>query len=887
MQTRPLQPQEEQSSVSPSPVPPQSANGHGALSGSSGGKEENQLREIIDTIPALAWSAQPDGAAEFFNQPWLDYAGLSVQEARGWGWTAAVHADDLDRLTEYWQSIVAAGEQGEIEARLRRSDGEYRWFLFRANPFRDESGNIVKWYGTNTDIEDRKRAEDALRASERKSRLIVDSIPGFVCTLTANGEVEVLNRQISEYFGKTTEELKNWAVGDAVHPDDLPRAIDSWKRAVETGQPYALELRHRRADGAYRWFQARALPARDTEGRITGWYMLLTDIDDRKRGEDALRATERDLRLIFDSIPGFVWTMTAAGEVELVNPQMLAYFGRTLDELKDWALFVHPDDRERVVALWKSTKEAGQPYDVEHRLRRADGAYRWFQVRGLPQRDAEGHVLRWYNLVTDIDERKKAEEKLRRSEWHLLEAQRLGRSGSWSFDVASGLVTATPEMIRLVGVEPSEGPEAWNAKMHPEDRKRHQELRKQCFTEKVNYEADYRMLLSDGTIKHMRSIGYPVLNNAGDLVEFLGTTIDITEQVEARTALENALTEVKLLRDHLYQENLVLKEEIDQASMFEEIVGSSEPLQRVLVHVAKVAPTDSTALIFGETGTGKELIARAIHKRSRRSESPFIRVNCSAIPQSLIASELFGHERGAFTGAIERRIGRFEAANRGTLFLDEVGELPMETQLTLLRVLQERELERVGSSRPIPIDVRVVAATNRDLEAALADGTFRRDLFYRLNVFPIHIPPLRERADDIPMLVEYLIERYAKKAGKKFDCIRRTTQEQLQAYDWPGNIRELQNVIERTVVLSDGGTFAIDDTWLKRKAPSLQGPSIPLHAKLTEREKEMIETALRESRGKVSGPFGAAEKLGIPRQTLDSRILSLKIDKRQFKRSTN
>jgi transcriptional regulator with GAF, ATPase, and Fis domain len=385
----------------------------------------------------------------------------------------------------------------------------------------------------------------------------------------------------------------------------------------------------------------------------------------------------------------------------------------------------------------------------------------------------------------------------------------------------------------------------------------------------------------------MRSIGYPVLNNAGDLVEFLGTTIDITEQVEARTALENALTEVKLLRDHLYQENLVLKEEIDQASMFEEIVGSSEPLQRVLVQVAKVAPTDSTALIFGETGTGKELIARAIHKRSRRSESPFIRVNCSAIPQSLIASELFGHERGAFTGAIERRIGRFEAANRGTLFLDEVGELPMETQLTLLRVLQERELERVGSSRPIPIDVRVVAATNRDLEAALADGTFRRDLFYRLNVFPIHIPPLRERADDIPMLVEYLIERYAKKAGKKFDCIRRTTQEQLQAYDWPGNIRELQNVIERTVVLSDGGTFAIDDTWLKRKAPSLQGPSIPLDAKLTEREKEMIETALRESRGKVSGPFGAAEKLGIPRQTLDSRILSLKIDKRQFKRSTN
>src|SRR6202167_6271913 len=442
-------------------------------------------------------------------------------------------------------------------------------------------------------------SEAALQESEECFRLIVDAIPGFVCTLSATGEVELLNRQVLEYFGKTVEELKNWSTNEAVHPDDLPRVIDAWRHSVETGQPYALEFRQRRADGAYRWFQSRALPARDTEGRITGWYMLLTDIDDRRRGEDALRATERDLRLIFDSIPGFVWTMTAAGEVELVNPQMLAYFGRTLDELKDWALYVHPDDRERVIALWKSTKEAGQPYEVEHRLRRADGVYRWFQVRGLPQRDAEGHIVRWNNLVTDIDDRKKAEEKLRRSEWHLLEAERLGHLGGWRLDVVAGTMTCTPELIRLVGVKQGEDlskPDYWISKIHPDDRQRVHERRQLSLTSKIDYEADYRILLPDGTIKYLHSIGYPVLSETGDLLELIGTAIDITEQEQARIALENALGEVKLLRDQLYQENLALKEEVAQASMFEEIVGSSEPIRKVLIQVAKVAPTDSTVL---------------------------------------------------------------------------------------------------------------------------------------------------------------------------------------------------------------------------------------------------------------------------------------------------
>jgi formate hydrogenlyase transcriptional activator len=315
----------------------------------------------------------------------------------------------------------------------------------------------------------------------------------------------------------------------------------------------------------------------------------------------------------------------------------------------------------------------------------------------------------------------------------------------------------------------------------------------------------------------------------------------------------------------------------------EPIVGQSSLLQSVLRELNLVAPTDATVLILGETGTGKELIAREIHDRSKRAARPFIRVNCAAIPPSLIASELFGHEKGAFTGALQRRQGRFEAAHSGTIFLDEIGELPLETQIALLRVIQEREFERVGSSHPISVDVRIIAATNRDLHAAVSNGTFRQEMFYRLNVFPIHMPALRERLEDIPLLVNHFVALYARKAGRRFSMIQMNTLEMLQAYYWPGNIRELQNVIERAVILSEGDVFSVDENWIRRISSPHSRPSFPLAATLADREREMIEAALTESRGRISGPSGAAAKLGIPRQTLDSKIASLQISKNQFK----
>jgi formate hydrogenlyase transcriptional activator len=368
----------------------------------------------------------------------------------------------------------------------------------------------------------------------------------------------------------------------------------------------------------------------------------------------------------------------------------------------------------------------------------------------------------------------------------------------------------------------------------------------------------------------------PLLSENGDVVRWFGTGTDIEDHKQAESRLRN--------------ENVALREEIERSSMFEEIVGSSDALRQVLVQVSKVAPMDSTVLISGETGTGKELIARAIHNRSNRSTRAFIRVNCAAISPSLIASELFGHERGSFTGAHQRRLGRFESADGGTIFLDEVAEIPPETQVALLRVLQEREFERVGGNQTVPVDVRVLAATNKDLRAAVADGAFRQDLFYRLNVFPIQVPALRDRVDDIPLLVEYLVDRYAKKAGKRIRSMSKDTLNLFQSYDWPGNIRELQNVVERAVVLCDGDIFCVDPSWLTPASSSPTSPNpatqtIPLVADLTERERAMIENALREAEGLISGPAGAAAKLGIPRQTLESKIRRFGINRHRFRSS--
>jgi formate hydrogenlyase transcriptional activator len=650
--------------------------------------------------------------------------------------------------------------------------------------------------------------------------------------------------------------------------------------------------------------------------------------------KEALRPSERDCRRIVDSIPGHVVTLTEHGDIEFVNQQWLDYLGKPLDGVKAWTNgIVHPDDRSRAVAAWNRSVETGEPFDSECRFCRSDGVFRWFHVRAIPERDAEGRIVRWYSLRTDIDERKQAEDRLQLlldvtnevvSNLQLDDLLRaisasvrrvmqcdvvyvclprsdVNRLRVFVLDFPDGRGFIREDSISIEGsiagmvfhtAKPWMGNAADLLQLGLKDDPGIAEgLHTGCVLP----------LISGNRVSGNRVLGVLALGRREDhrftQVDF-GFLIQVANQIaiaienssayhestSARAYLEECLKEIQSLKDRLQDENLVLREQIDQALMFEEIVGTSSALRAVLSLVSKVAPMDSTVLLTGETGTGKELIARAIHKRSRRSSRPFVGVNCAGIPASLIGSELFGHEKGAFTGALQRRLGRFEVAEEGTLFLDEVGELPAETQITLLRVLQEREFERVGGNQPIRANVRVIAATNRDLEAAIVAGTFRRDLFYRLNVFPIEIPPLRERREDISLLLEYFIDHFARKAGKNFRGINKKTLALLRSYPWPGNIRELQNVVERSVIVCETENFSVDECWLsKRPLASEPASRLKLPHKLAAHEKEMIEATLRKSEGRVSGPSGAAAKLGISRSTLESKIRSLKINKYHFK----
>jgi PAS domain S-box-containing protein len=964
---------------------------------------EERFRLIVDSIPGFVCTLNASGGVELLNRQLLEYFGKTIPELKNWQMSDAVHAEDLPRAIAAWRHALETGQPYDLELRQRRADGVYRWFQARALPARDAKGRTTGWYMLLTDIDDRKRMEHELATT-------IETIPALVLSFLPDGTVDFVSHRWLDYVGLSREEMfptrqpLSPALGGAWkstnHPDDLDRALNKWQTALATGEPLELETRYRRADGQYRWFLVRSVPLRDEIEKIVKWYATFTDIDDRKRVEEALRSSERDLRLMVDSIPGFVSTANAAGEVEHVNRRVLEYFGKTLEEMKQWATndVVHPDDMPRLTDAYRHSMQTGQPLDVEHRSRRADGVYRWCHLRGVPQRDPDGKIVRWYSLVTDIDERKQAEEHARRSEAFLTEAQHLSRTGSFGCNVASGEMHWSEQTFRILAYDRSTTPalDAIVQRAHPDDRAALTDAIDRATRDGKDCDLAFRLSLPDGSIRRVHVVAHAGVDGSGGL-QFVGAIMDVTEQWQARVELERAFGEKtkseaelrtvidvipqlivtigpdgklehanqalleytglseeelhsarigevflqedterlkdqreaalarrapfeyerrvrrkdgqyrwlliqynplldergevirwyatgtdiddrKHAEERTRQENVALREQIDQAFMFEEIVGSSAALKTVLSSLVQVAPTDSTVLITGETGTGKELIARAIHKRSQRAGQAFISVNCAAIPTSLIASELFGHEKGAFTGAMQRREGRFELAHGGTIFLDEIGELPAETQLALLRVIQERRFERVGGNRAIPVDVRIIAATNRELAAAIASGTFRADLFYRLNVFPIEMPSLRQRKEDIPMLLEYFVKRYAAKVRKHIRKIDKATLDLFVSYHWPGNIRELQNIVERAVILCNGDTFSVDPAWLSSGAgrPEVDG----LANALESYEKEIIERALTESNGKVAGPGGAAAKLGMPRTTLDARIKQLNI-KRQ------
>jgi PAS domain S-box-containing protein len=1227
------------------------------MASSGQGSERLNAQLLVDSIPALIHTAMPDGYLDYFNKPWLEYLGVTLDKVAGWNWTAFIHPEDVDGIVAIWRACLETGEVFQYETRVRRANGEYRWMFHRKVPLRDANGNIVKWYGSSLDIEERKAAEEKIREQETELRKLLNLIPHHVCVFGPDGGPIYANHGVQEYFGVDADQLVAESRINFVHPDDREHFLAERKKGLLTGVSHEGEARLLRHDGTFRWFLFRRIPLKDDRGHILRWYGTATDIEDRKRAEEKVKTSEfylaegqrlahmgswafdpdgfyywspelfrmhgldpagkppslqdylnrvhlQDRESMADLIKGILAkaspfdatkrVVRPNGEVRYIrcvgapvveNQCTKKYVGSAIDvtehelltqELRSreaylaeaqrlshtgsWAwnvrtdaLFwseeifriygyssqettptweqllqrVHPKDRpqieqrakmEAIGNEWSDsygdfrivlpdgtlkylhsvahpvtqsgevTEIIGTVMDVTEQelltqeLRRreaylaeaqklshtgsfgwkpdtgeivwSDETYRIFEydrtvkptIDSLAQRvhpedrsdvkevinrafagatdfehayrlllpdgrvkhvHAIAHALQdasgnreFVGAVTDITERKAAEEALRSSEAYLEEAQRVSQTGSWAWSPDQDIRYWSEECYRVLSFDPQDGLprfEDFFQRIHPDDQPDFRELTETAIREKAEWETDYRIVHPDGSVRDIHVLGHPVLSTSGDLVEFVGTVIDVTErkqaeeerrrsEMELRQMLDLApqniavygpnreplyanrilldycgltlekwrqrldrggvahpdewervdrhfdralasgaafelemrlrksdgsfrwflarynplhdehgqimrwyvaatdIEDRKQAEDRLRSENVALREEIDKASMFDEIVGTSPALKSVLSRISKVAPTDSTVLITGETGTGKELVARAIHRRSDRASRAFVSVNCAAIPRDLIASELFGHEKGAFTGATQQRLGRFELANGGTIFLDEVGELPVETQIALLRVLQEHEFERVGGTRRIRADVRVIAATNRDLKAAISAGSFRSDLFYRLHVFPIEMPSLRERRADIPLLVEYFIDRYARKAGKKIKRVNKKTLELLHSYPWPGNIRELQNVIERSIILCETEIFSIDESWLP-KQPSLTEPKnqMELSRSLLAQEKEMIEAALKESRGRIFGPTGAAAKLGIPRSTLESKIRSLKIDKNRFK----
>jgi len=961
-------------------------------------RSEKELRGLLDSIPAIVWSALPDGSNSYANRRFVEYCGMPPEQIAGSGWHTVTHPEDLERHNAKWLACVASGETFEDEVRFRRADGEYRWHLQRGVPLRDEAGNIVKWYGVLTDIEDRKRVEAALRHSEHflAEAQRLSHTGGFGWNVSTDEHFwsdETFRLFEFPHSSKITLPM----ILERVHPQDCP-SVKTALGAAANGEGIDIECRLLLPDGRIKYLHVLGKAERCETGSIEVIGAVM-DVTARKLTEVELRRSQAHLtdaqRL---SRTGSVGMKVSTKQLFWSEEAARIYgYAPGTEATADLVLQrVHPDDVDLLKSVLERAAQGGSAFDFEHRLLMPDGSTKHLRSLSHSLIDEAGNEEA-VGAIMDITEHKVAEEMIRRSEAYLAEAQKLSHTGSFGWRPDSGEIVWSDETYRIFEYDRSEKPtlDMVMQRIDPQDRFLAQQITERVSTTGEDIEHECRLLMPSGPIKHVHVRAH-ALGHSSRGIEFVGAVSDITGRKEAEQRLQQQDTELRQMLDFapqlvsvygpnrerihvnritldylglsleewrqapigafvhpddrardrdyfdralsagspyelelrlrkgdgtyrwflarlnpvrddrgqlrrwyiactdiedrkraeekLKQENVALREEIDRASMFEEIVGSSAALQTVLSRISKVAPTDSTVLITGETGTGKELVARAIHRRSNRASRAFVSVNCAAIPRDLIASELFGHEKGAFTGAMQRRLGRFELAEGGTIFLDEVGELSVDTQVALLRVLQEREFERVGGRQPIRVDVRVIAATNRDLKAAVTSGTFRQDLYYRLNVFPLEVPPLRERRNDIPLLVEYFIDRYARKAGKNIRSVDKKTLQLLQSYPWPGNIRELQNIIERSVIVCETEIFTVDEGWLSEQSRDERScGKLYFSQTLAAKEKEMIEKALRESQGRVSGPSGAAAKLGIARSTLELKIQTLKIDKNHFK----
>jgi len=658
-----------------------------------------------------------------------------------------------------------------------------------------------------------------------------------------------------------------------VHPDDREFVKSEIERMITKGEGCDAKYRIIHPQRGVRWIRGVGMPIFEN-GVLTRFAGTSIDITEEERLTQELKRSEAYLAKAqsLSRTGSFGWVVST-GQIFWSEEtfRIFEYDHATKPTVELVLQRTHPEDKDLVRRVIDRSAREGNDFDLEHRLLMPDQRIKYLHIIAHRRAD-NSENLEFIGAVRDITAAKIAQNKLKQDEAELRQLINFVPEHVFVMDANGNRLYENQAVWEYFGtsLDGIQAKDFYRKFVHPDDvASGALDERERAVARGASWEGELRLRRKDGAYRWFLIRSNPLRDEDGTVIRRYATATDIDDRKRAE--------------ERLQKENVALRAEIDKASMFEEIVGSSPALKEVLTRVSQVAPTDATVLLTGETGTGKELVARAIHKRSQRAAKAFVSVNCAVIPQALLGSELFGHEKGAFTGALQRRLGRFELAEGGTIFLDEIGELPADMQSALLRVLQEREFERVGGTQTIRADVRVIAATNRDLHAALIDKTFRSDLFYRLHVFPIEIRPLRERKEDIPLLVEYFIDRYASKMGKKIRGINQKSLQLLRSYTWPGNIRELQNVIERAIIVSEGDVLWIDESWLSTESGTAEPATGTISKLPPDREKKIIEAALAETQGRISGPSGAARKLGIPSTTLESRIRSLKINKHRFK----
>ena len=848
-----------------------------------------EFERVVESLDEMIVVVDREHRYILANQAFLLYRGISREDVIGQHVATVLHPDAYETAVKPKLDECFRGKIVNYEMKYEYPELGTRDLSITYLPVESPSG-IDRVACVLRDFTERKQAADLLEKSERRLRAVHERAPVGIALLDSrSGRFLQVNAKFCEIAGRTEEEMLQLGFRDITHPEDLADGNEELRQLVEERTTlFDIEKRYVRPDGTPVWVSLSVVPMWKP-GEEARWHMAIAqDITQRRQAEQALRESEERLRLAQEAARiGAFERNFLTGESQW-TPQMEAIYGlspggfpRTVDKFLE---LVHPADRQQVERLVAQSMELGEAKG-EWRVVWPDGTVHWISGRWRVFKDASGNPARAIGIDFDITERKQAEVALRASQLEqfeiakqleresarLIEAQAVGKVGSWEVELPSLKISWSEQTHRIFETDPSRfhptRPDFVKL-VHPDDRAKVDAAFEASLEKNTASTMEYRTVLADGRVKVLEERWKVFHDERGMPVRLVGTCQDITERKQVEEELRRA-------KERLTEEKLYLEQEIDTELGFEDIVGKSAALKRVMESVAKVAATDATVLLLGETGTGKELIARAIHRLSRRAGNAFIKMNCAAIPSGLLESELFGAEKGAYTGAVGRKIGRLELADKGTIFLDEIGEISLALQPKLLRVLQDQEFERLGGTKTLRVDFRLIAATNRDLGEAMREYEFRSDLYYRLNVFPISIPPLRERRDDIPLLVEHFVQKIARRMNKGITSIPKKTMDALAGSDWPGNVRELENFIERSVILTNGSVLTAALTELR--------PAVEEFAEddtLKAKEREYILRALRESRGQISGPRGAAARLGLKRTTLQSKIKSLGIHPR-------